>query len=65
MRTTQRIAAQAAALSAIGAGAFAYGTWGLLPWWAYPLTFAILFSYLYDRWVKDTARENLANMMDR
>lgn len=65
MSTTQRIAVQATSLSIIGTGVFAYFTWDLLPWWAFPIAFVVVWSYLYDAWVKDAARENMANMMDR
>lgn len=65
MRTTQRIAIQAAALSIVGTGAFAYGTWDLIPWWIYPLTFVALWTYLHNGWVKGAAQKNMANMMDR
>ncbi|MHB1053471.1 MAG: hypothetical protein ACYCZT_10440 [Thiobacillus sp.] len=65
MSTTQRIAVHATILSVIGTGVLVYGTWDLLPWWSYPIAFFIAWSYLYNGWVKDSARENMANMMDR
>lgn len=65
MLTTQRIAIRAAILSGVGTGVFVYGTLDLLPWWVYPIAFVIVWSYLYNGWVKDNARENMANMMDR
>ncbi|MDA8258379.1 MAG: hypothetical protein M0Z99_22580 [Betaproteobacteria bacterium] len=65
MNTTQRIAVQATILAVVGTGAFAYGTWDLLPWWSYPIAFVIMWSYLYNAWVKDAAREKMANMMNR
>lgn len=65
MSTTQRIGIHASILSIVLTVAFAYFTWDMLPWWAYPIAFFVAWSYLYDAWVKDAARENMANMMDR
>lgn len=65
MQTTQRIGIHAAIGAAIGTGALAYFAWEELPWWAFPLAFVFVWSYFYNAWVKDAARENMANMMDR
>jgi hypothetical protein len=65
MQTTQRLAAVAAALSLALTGLFAYGTWDILPWWVFPVAFILCWSYLYNGWVKQAARENMANLSSR
>lgn len=64
MSTTHRLSTAAVALSLVLTGLFAWGTWNSLPWWVYPIAFVLLWSYLYRGWVKDAARENMANMPD-